>query len=45
MTELKKIVVGSHPRTGPAKVFDSSAVAQPVLEGAKCAVLLVKNPN
>jgi universal stress protein A len=37
------IVLGSHPRTGLAKIFDSSAVAQPIIEGATCAVLLVKS--
>lgn len=39
------IVLGSHPRTGLAKIFDNSTVAQPIIEGAECAVLLVKKPE
>jgi len=35
------IVLGNHPRKGLAKLFDNSAVAQRLVEGAHCPILLV----
>ncbi len=38
------IILGSHPRTGLAKLFDSS-VAKGIVQNAHCAVLLAKKPD
>ncbi len=36
------IVLGNHPRKGLAKIFDSSAVAQKLVETAHCPIMLTK---